>query len=94
MYKVMGADGKGYGPISLEQFSQWAAEGRVSPQTRVQPVGAPDWRSAGRMLAAFATPPTPGGPSVPNRPGRSCPDHAASPQEAATRVSARAGQGP
>ena len=46
MYKVMGADGKEYGPISLEQFSQWAAEGRVSPQTRVQPVGATDWTAA------------------------------------------------
>ena len=57
MYKVMGADGKEYGPISLEQFSQWAAEGRVSPQTRVQPVGATDWTTASgipELQAIFA----------------------------------------
>jgi hypothetical protein len=57
MYKVMGADGKEYGPISLEQFSQWAAEGRVSPQTRVQPVGATDWTAAAgipELQAIFA----------------------------------------
>ena len=49
MYKVMGADGKEYGPISLEQFSQCAAEGRVSPQTRVKPVGATDWTAAAEI---------------------------------------------
>ena len=57
MYKVMGSDGKEYGPISLEQFSQWAAEGRVSPQTRVQPVGATDWGAAAgipELQAIFA----------------------------------------
>jgi competence protein ComGC len=57
MYKVMGTDGKEYGPISLEQFSQWAAEGRVSPQTRVQPVGATDWTAAAgipELQAIFA----------------------------------------
>jgi hypothetical protein len=57
MYKVMGSDGKEYGPISLEQFSQWAAEGRVSPQTRVQPAGATDWTAAAgipELQAIFA----------------------------------------
>jgi hypothetical protein len=57
MYKVMGSDGKEYGPISPEQFSQWAAEGRVSPQTRVQPVGATDWTAAAgipELQAIFA----------------------------------------
>ena len=46
MFKVKGSDGKEYGPISLEQFSQWAADGRVNPQTQVQSVDAPDWRPA------------------------------------------------
>ena len=49
MYKVVGADGKEYGPISLEQFSQWAAAGRVNLQTQVQPVGAADWKSASEI---------------------------------------------
>ena len=49
MYKVIGADGKEYGPISLEQLSQWIADGRVNLQTRVQPVDGPDWKSASEI---------------------------------------------
>ena len=49
MYKIIGADGKEYGPIGLEQLSQWIADGRVNLQTKVQPVGAPDWKSASEI---------------------------------------------
>jgi len=46
MYKIIGADGKPYGPISLEQMRQWIAEGRVNARTRVQEAGAADWKTA------------------------------------------------
>jgi len=46
MYKVIGADGRVYGPISLEVLTQWASQGRINPQTRVQPEGAADWVAA------------------------------------------------
>ena len=46
MYKIIGADGKPYGPISLEQMRQWIAEGRVNAQTRVQEADAADWKTA------------------------------------------------
>jgi Domain of unknown function (DUF4190)/GYF domain 2 len=46
MYKVIGVDGKEYGPINLDQFKQWIAQGRVNAQTRVQPAGATDWKTA------------------------------------------------
>jgi len=58
MYKIIGADGKEYGPISIEQFGQWAAQGRVNPQTRVQPEGSPDWKAASEipeLQGLFAT---------------------------------------
>jgi hypothetical protein len=46
MYKIIGADGKQYGPISLGQMRQWIADGRVNAQTRVQADGAADWKTA------------------------------------------------
>ena len=45
MYKIIGADGKEYGPISAEQLSQWVAEGRANAQTRVLPEGQTEWKT-------------------------------------------------
>ncbi len=50
MYNIIGADGKQYGPVSLEQMRQWITEGRVNAQTRVQEAGKTDWK----MAADFA----------------------------------------
>ncbi len=43
MYKIIGADGREYGPVSAGQVKQWIAEGRANPKTRVQPEGSTDW---------------------------------------------------
>lgn len=45
MYKIIGADGKEYGPITAEQLKQWIAEGRANAQTKVQAVGALEWKT-------------------------------------------------
>ncbi|HOX55807.1 MAG TPA: DUF4190 domain-containing protein [Candidatus Paceibacterota bacterium] len=64
MYKIIGSDGKEYGPISLEQMRRWIAEGRVNAQTRVQEAGAAEWKQAadfselGLTSGAGAAPPT------------------------------------
>lgn len=50
MYKVIGADGKEYGPINLEVLSEWAAQGRVNPHSKVQVEGTPDWKPASEVL--------------------------------------------
>jgi len=66
MYKILALDGKEYGPVSLEQLSQWIAEGRVNAQTRVRESGAPDWKTAAEFpeIAGFfpnaPSPPVPG----------------------------------
>jgi hypothetical protein len=39
MYKIIGGDGKEYGPISAEQIRQWVAQGRANGQTKVQKEG-------------------------------------------------------
>ncbi len=46
MYKIVGADGKEYGPVSIEQLRQWIADGRVNAQTRVQVAGGAEWKTA------------------------------------------------
>ena len=49
MYKIIGADGKEYGPVTPEQLRQWMADGRVNTQTRVQLEGATDWMLLGEL---------------------------------------------
>ena len=44
MYRIIGADGKEYGPIGADQLRQWIAEGRANAQTRVFAEGAADWK--------------------------------------------------
>jgi TM2 domain-containing membrane protein YozV len=45
MYKIIGADGREYGPVSADQVKQWIAEGRANGQTRILAEGTTDWRS-------------------------------------------------
>jgi prepilin-type processing-associated H-X9-DG protein len=44
MYKIIGADQREYGPVTVEQIREWIAEGRVNRQTRVQAEGRGEWR--------------------------------------------------
>jgi hypothetical protein len=67
VYKIIGADGKEYGPIPAEILRQWIAEGRANAMTRVLPEGAADWSSlaelpefAGALGAAAAPALVPG----------------------------------
>jgi len=61
MYKIIGSDGKEYGPISLEQLKQWLTEGRLNKQSKVLPEGTTDWRTVGELpeLAVIMPPPPP-----------------------------------
>jgi TM2 domain-containing membrane protein YozV len=44
MYKIIGADGRPYGPVSTGQIRHWMAENRVNAQTLVQTEGATEWK--------------------------------------------------
>jgi hypothetical protein len=62
MYRIIGGDGKEYGPVSAEQLHNWIAEGRANAQTRVQPEGATDWQALGdvpEFAAALSAKPAP-----------------------------------
>ena len=53
MYKIIGTDGRQYGPVNTEQIRRWLAENRLHAQTLVQSEGASDWKPLG-SLAEFA----------------------------------------
>ena len=57
MFKIIGADGKQYGPVSAEQIHQWFAEGRAKAETLVQAEGSADWKPLGQFpeLAPIAS---------------------------------------
>jgi TM2 domain-containing membrane protein YozV len=59
MYKIIGADGKPYGPADAEQIKRWIIEGRARSETLVQIEGAQDWRPLNSFpeLAAGLLPP-------------------------------------
>jgi TM2 domain-containing membrane protein YozV len=44
MYKIIGIDGRQYGPVSAEQIRSWIAENRINAQSLAQPEGAQEWK--------------------------------------------------
>jgi hypothetical protein len=66
MYRVLGADGKEYGPVRAEVLREWITEGRANAQTRVRPESGGDWETLASMpefeelfAAAADAPPPP-----------------------------------
>jgi hypothetical protein len=49
VYKIIGADGKEYGPISSVQLARWVNEGRANAQTIAAAEGSGEWKP----LASF-----------------------------------------
>src|SRR5882724_1975403 len=69
MYRIIGADGREYGPITADQLRQWVAEGRANAQTKVLAEGTTEWKTVGE-LPEFASPgaTTAAGPTGPTAP--------------------------
>ena len=61
MYKIIGADGREYGPATAGQLRQWLAEGRANAQTPTLVPGAREWKPLGALpeFAGHFAPPTP-----------------------------------
>ena len=60
MYRIVGTDGRQYGPVGAEEIRRWISENRLNRQSLLQIEGAPDWKplaSFPEFAAAF--------PSVP-----------------------------
>ncbi|HEY3760840.1 MAG TPA: DUF4190 domain-containing protein [Verrucomicrobiae bacterium] len=71
MYKIVGADGRVYGPVSAEQIQKWIAEGRANAQTQTLAEGAAAWKQLNLLpefahyFAAQVPPIAPVSPSIP-----------------------------
>jgi hypothetical protein len=61
MYRIIGADGREYGPVTDSQLRQWIAEGRANAQTPALAPGAPEWKPLGSLpeFAGQFAPPAP-----------------------------------
>jgi len=63
MYRIIGADGKEYGPVSAEQVRRWVAEGRALSSTQASAEATPAWKPLGafpefsHLFAPVAVPP-------------------------------------
>lgn len=58
-YRIIGTDGKTYGPVALAQVRQWIAQGRADSRTPVYMDGAADWTILGllpELAGEFAGP--------------------------------------
>ncbi len=44
MYRIIGADGREYGPATADQVRGWITEGRVDAQTRIMAEGTAQWK--------------------------------------------------
>lgn len=49
MYRIIGADGREYGPITAGQLRQWISEGRAISTTPVHVEGASEWKTLGAL---------------------------------------------
>jgi|SRR3954468_1852013 hypothetical protein len=49
MYKIIGADGRQYGPVSAEQVKVWLASNRANAQTMAQAEGTSEWKPLGQF---------------------------------------------
>jgi TM2 domain-containing membrane protein YozV len=59
MYKIIGTDGKQYGPVSVDQLRRWIAEGRANSATLVQTEGSTDWKPLSSFPEFAQTTPPP-----------------------------------
>lgn len=73
MYKIIGADGRQYGPVAAGQLRQWVAEGRANAQTLTLAPGAAEWKPLGALPEFAGQPATPAPPVIGPVPGISAP---------------------
>lgn len=53
MFKILGSDGREYGPIPADSVRQWIAEGRVNGQSMIQAVDSKEWKPLALMPEFF-----------------------------------------
>jgi hypothetical protein len=59
MYKIIGADGREYGPVDAAQLRAWVNEGRVDAQTLAQAGGGTEWKPLSAYPEFYSLPKAP-----------------------------------
>ena len=98
MYRIIGGDGREYGPVTAAQIAQWIAQNRANGLTRVKAEGATTWLPLAETpeFAALFAPspiPPPAAAAEPAEPGALPPQKLApppAPPEAAHEAADRA----
>jgi hypothetical protein len=57
MFTIIGADGKEYGPVPVDQVKAWIAAGRADGQTRAKREGTAEWKPLAEYPEFAASPP-------------------------------------
>jgi len=61
MYRILGGDGREYGPVTADTLRQWINEARANRNTQICPEGSERWQSLGSLpefAALFAPSPS------------------------------------
>ena len=74
-YKIIGGDGKEYGPVSLSQLKSWIGEGRIDGEIQVMRSDQSEWGAAAGLpeLGLSASPGTPPSATAPSPPAAAPP---------------------
>lgn len=67
MYRIIGADGREYGPMSLEDLRNRLTEGRANNQTKARREDATEWQPLG-TFPEFSASDSPSAPQPPGKP--------------------------
>ena len=62
MYKLIGTDGRQYGPVGVEQIREWLAQNRVNAHSLAQSEGSTEWKpliSFPELASEFKSAPPP-----------------------------------
>jgi TM2 domain-containing membrane protein YozV len=70
MYKILGSDGRQYGPATAEDIRRWIAENRVNAQTLLQAEGSAEWKPLGACAEFGGEPKTVPPPVIAPPPAR------------------------
>lgn len=60
MYRIIGGDGREYGPVTGDTIRQWVVQNRANAKTLVRPDTSADWRPLGEIpefAGSFGAPP-------------------------------------
>jgi hypothetical protein len=74
MFKIIGADGNEYGPVTAEILKQWISQSRVNGQTKILAEGTTEWKTVAEfpeLAAALPLTPPPMATDLSAMPGGS-----------------------